>query len=341
MRINQFRVIPYSIPFVKPLRTAENIYSHREGLWLNIKWEDCSGWGEAAPLIGFSQESLKSIHYALEGFHHLITGETFEKEELISLVEIHFKENPSAQFAIETAIYDLLAQNANKSLSAYLNSSSKSEISVNGLTGIHLPGDDFTIMKVKVGFRNLFDEIEHMEKLTHSFGNDILFRLDANGAFNLPQAIRFCKEMEVFNIDYIEQPLPATELLDLAELIYHTDIPIAVDESLIDINSAEKIIEEQAAHVFIIKPMVSGGFTESKKIIQLARQEDVRAVITSSLETSIGRMACLHLALANEISEICGLATGELLNDEIVLPSIKNGIMQVPNKPGLGIGLEV
>ena len=81
-----------------------------------------------------------------------------------------------------------------------------------------------------------------MEALTHSYGTDISFRLDANGVFDLPQAIRFCKEMEKFNIDYIEQPLAADELIDLAELRYHTEIPIAVDESITNLESAEKIV---------------------------------------------------------------------------------------------------
>ena len=171
--------------------------------------------------------------------------------------------------------------------------------------------------------------------LTQSFGKDILFRLDANGAFDLPQAIRFCKEMEAFNIDYIEQPLPAEELVDLAELSYHTEIPIAVDESLTDFNSAEKIIENQASDVFIIKPMVSGGLTESKKIINLAKEENIRIVITSLLETNIGRMACLHLAAANEISEPCGLATGALLNEDTTAPVIENLLIQIPKLPGM------
>jgi len=175
--------------------------------------------------------------------------------------------------------------------------------------------------------------------LTQSFGADVSFRLDANGAFDLPRAIRFCKEMEAFNVDYIEQPLPAEELVDMAELSYHTEISIAVDESLTDFNSAEKIIENQAANVFIIKPMVSGGFTECKKIIDLAREEKIRTVVTSSLETSIGRMACFHLAAANEITEACGLSTGALLNEDIKAPTIKNGMMQLPDIPGVGLEL--
>jgi len=190
-----------------------------------------------------------------------------------------------------------------------------------------------------MGKGNLFDEIEQMEQLTLSFGEIVKFRLDLNCAFDLPKAIRFCKEMEKFNIDYIEQPLPADNLEDLAELTYHTEIPIAVDESLTDFQSAEKIIEEQAAHVFVIKPMVSGGFTECKKIINLARTENIRVVITSSLETSIGRTACLHLALANEITEVCGLATGEVLNEGKPTQPIQGGKIAISDSPGLGVDL--
>ena len=103
--------------------------------------------------------------------------------------------------------------------------------------------------------------------------------------------------------------------------------------------SAKKIIDEQAAHVFIIKPMVSGGFTECKKIIKLAQTENIRAVITSSLETNIGRLACLHLALANEISGPCGFATGELLNDDKPTQPIQGGKIAISDIHGLGIDL--
>ena len=339
MNITAFEVIPYNIPFVTPLQTAGNTYTHREGVWLQLKSGELTGVGEAAPLEGFNPETLKEVHYALEGFHQAVDGEDFEIDELFSMIEVHTEDTPSARFALESAVYDMLSKDAGVPLCKYLNSNAKPEIAVNGLVGLHLPVDGFKVMKVKVGFRNLFNEIENMETLTQSFGDDIQFRLDANGAFDLPKAIRFCKEMERFNIDYIEQPLPADNLEDLAELTYHTEIPIAVDESLTDFQSAEKIIGEQAAHVFVIKPMVSGGFTECNKIIKLAQTENIRAVITSSLETAIGRTACLHLSAANEVSEACGLATGELLNDDKPTQPIQGGKIAISDSHGLGIDL--
>ena len=339
MNITAFEVIPYNIPFVTPLQTAGNTYTHREGVWLKLKSGELTGVGEAAPLEGFNPETLKEVHYALEGFHQAVDREDFEIDELFSLIEVHTEDTPSARFALETAVYDVLAKEADIPLAKYLHANAKSEVAVNGLVGLHLPSDGFSIMKVKMGKGNLFDEIEQMEQLTLSFGEIVKFRLDLNCAFDLPKAIRFCKEMEKFNIDYIEQPLPVDNLEDLAELTYHTQIPIAVDESLTDFQSAEKIIDEQAAHVFVIKPMVSGGFTECKKIIKLAQTENIRAVITSSLETAIGRTACLHLSAANEVSEACGLATGELLNDDKPTQPIQGGKIAISDSHGLGIDL--
>ena len=340
MKINQFIVKPYSIPFTNPLRTSGHTYTHRDGIWLCIKWEDYSGWGEAAPLVGFSKELLQEVHYTLEGFHQAIDGEIIDTEEMLFLIEAHTEGNPSARFALETAFYDLLAKHSDQSISTYLNPNAFTEISVNGIASMHTPEDGFHVLKVKVGFRNLFDEMEHLDLLRSSYGENILFRLDVNGAFDLPKAIRFCKEMEAFNIDYIEQPLPSGELVDLAELRYHTNIPIAIDESLTDFDSAEKNIEQQTADVFVIKPMISGGFVESKKIVELARQENIRVVITSSLETEVGRMACLHLAAANEISEPCGVATGVFLQEDKKIENIREGKIALSQSYGLGVSIE-
>ncbi|MDP7622300.1 MAG: enolase C-terminal domain-like protein, partial [SAR324 cluster bacterium] len=218
MTINQFVVTPYSVPFVKPLQTAEKTYTHREGIWLQLKWEDYVGVGEAAPLEGFSRENMKEVHYALEGFHQAIDGESFDREDLLSLVNIHTEDIPSARFALETAVFDLLAKEEGKSLSLFLNPHAHTEIAVNGITGIHMPGNGFKVMKVKVGFRDMSDETKQMVMLAKSFGEETLFRLDANGSFNLTQSIRFCKEMEAFNIDYIEQPLPADNFEELTAL---------------------------------------------------------------------------------------------------------------------------
>ena len=46
-----------------------------------------------------------------------------------------------------------------------------------------------------------------MEKVYKQYNQDIKLRLDFNGALDLPRAIRICKELSDYNIEYIEQPV--------------------------------------------------------------------------------------------------------------------------------------
>ena len=341
MIINNIKLNPYSIPFVKTFHTAGNSFEHREGVWVTVENESLVGIGEAAPLPGFSEENLQDVNYAIEGFKYAVQNEDIDLEELFTLIAIHSEGVPSVRFALETAIFDILSIKNNIPLAEYINPNCNKNISINGIYGLHLPEDGFKIIKVKVGSMNLFDEIERMDNISSLFGKDVQFRLDLNGALDLAKAIRFCKEMERYNIEFIEQPLPADSLEDVAELRYHTSIPIALDESLTNIKSAREIIDFQAADIFIIKPMISGGFSESNEIINLAKSEKIRSIITTSLESYIGQYACLHLTAANDISESCGLSTGNFLNDKNISFQINDGVASIFNKPGLGVELNL
>ena len=62
-----------------------------------------------------------------------------------------------------------------------------------------------------------------MSEISSLYKQDVKFRIDVNEQLDLPRAIRFCKSMEQFNIEY-EQPLPKNELEDLSELRMHTEI---------------------------------------------------------------------------------------------------------------------
>jgi len=337
VNVESYKLIPFSIPFVKPFKTGKETLYYRKGIWVNIQYKNYYGWGEASPLASFSKDSIEDADNSLKRFFKKISNSNLEIEEILSLARGVTKKSPSALFAIETAFFDLFAQMKNKPLAFYLNSKAIDQIKVNGLSTIHSPDDNYKVIKLKVISSNLFVNLEKIENLSNLFGNDVCFRLDINGGFDLTQAIRFCKEMENYNIDYIEQPIEKHALEDLAELRNHTAIPIALDESLIDIIDAEKIIENQSADVFIIKPMMSGGFKQSRMIMDLAKQESIRTIITSSLETHIGLMACMHLASANELNEYCGLSAGYLLNQKKLSYKVKNSSIKIPSLPGLGL----
>jgi len=120
-------------------------------------------------------------------------------------------------------------------------------------------------------------------------------------------------------------------------------IPIAVDEALHGLESAQLVLDNEAADILVIKPQLAGGLRAGQQIMQAAAERGVCSVITSAIETGIGVAAALHLAAASPAVTLeCGLATLHLLVDDLVMNDlpVRDGFMAVPTGPGLGIALD-
>jgi len=339
LKIIKIESHPYELKFKQVFKTAKAYYEQRNGTVIKIFIDNLIGLGEVAPLEGFHGESLFECHYNLEAINQAINNiDEMTAEELFYIFKLHADEKPSLLFGLQTALFDVLSQKAEMPLNKYLNNNCSDEININGIHGMHGPNNNFKIMKIKLGYNNIHDDIENMEKISSLYDINTKFRIDVNGQLDLTKAIRFCKSMEKFNIEYIEQPLPKNELEDLSELRMHTDIPIAVDESLDSIKSAKKIIDSQSADVFVVKPMIIGDYNAVSDVINLANLNDIKCIITNMLDGAINRMACIHIASANNLSNACGLSADDLFESDIYrTPKIINGELSVPDNHGLGL----
>ena len=337
MIIKDISIFPVSHKLVNHLETTNFIHTERDSWIIKITTDEgYIGYGEASPIPNFNDETFEASGYSLEGFKLAINGVgEIEIEEIMILIKAHTFEAPSANFAIETAIYDILSQQKNITLSKFLNSDALSQVYVNGVYQL-TKLNNYSVIKVKCGFRNLYDEIELLEGLSAKYDN-VRFIIDLNQAYDLPKAIRFFKEVSRFKIDYIEQPIEKNNFEDLLELSFHSEIPIALDESIKNLQSINKALSINCGDVFIIKPQSIGSFSNIQKAISLVREGGKIPVITSSLEGSIGRLATMHLVSANCIKHTCGLLMEPIYyGEEEVIPKINNGILDVPNKIGLG-----
>ena len=113
----------------------------------------------------------------------------------------------------------------------------------------------------------------------------------------------------------------------------NSPIPIAIDESLTDYDSAEKIIQESAADVLIIKPTLSGGYDDIDKIVNLCQREKIRWIMTSSFETEVAQNSILHLIASYNSKEYCGLFNIKLFSNE-VYPDIEGSKCIVTQNKG-------
>ncbi len=200
----------------------------------------------------------------------------------------------------------------------------------------------FHCIKLKVGSDSA-QEIARIAAVRRAIGPSAHLRLDANEGWTFDLAMTILSHVAAYDIQYVEQPLPASDLEGMRRLRRIVPIPIAADESVFNLRSTRHVLAHVAADILILKPQLIGGLRAAQQVIREAAGHGVRCVITSTIEAGVGVAGALHLAAATpEITLECGLATLSLLEDDLLLTglAIQNGVLAVPAGPGLGISLD-
>jgi o-succinylbenzoate synthase len=205
---------------------------------------------------------------------------------------------------------------------------------VNGTIPALSPSDiaDFVVglgiphtVKVKVGgvgsTRAL--DVARVKAVRDILGPSGRIRLDANGSWSLDEAEHAIREMESFDIDYVEQPVASVE--DLAELrrrITRLGIQVAADESIRRSSDLNRVLAEEAADIAVMKVQPLGGIERAVELAQAANALGVSVVVSSALETSVGLYygVMLHQRLVNlGLNPLDpGLGTASLLAADVV-----------------------
>ncbi len=259
---------------------------------------------------------------------------------------------------LEIALLDALGKAEGCAVSALLSPAGiapRARVPVNAVIGARAKGaaivaaqearkHGYRCVKLKVALGDsISEEVERVEEVRAAIGPGMHLRLDANEGWQLEQAIAILSQCDPYEIQYVEQPLKAHDLAGMRTLRRTVSIPIAVDEALHGLESAQRILANEAADIFVIKPQLAGGLRAGQQMIAAAAERGVRSVITSTLEAGIGLVAALHLAAAAPAVTLeCGLATLGLLVDDLVMDDliVREGFLAVPTGPGLGIALD-
>jgi len=349
------RIFTYQLPYKKPFKTAGHEFTYREGLILNYSESGIEAFGEVAPLPGFSEESLDQVREILilnrEHLEQALSNG--EAEAFIQMLDqIH--QCPSLTFGLDVLNSDLQAKKEGLSLPDFLfkEKGYRSEVESNAVLPIsgkeetldqanRLVGKGFRTLKIKVG-RNFTLENEILIALRDAFPS-INIRIDANQSWQTEEAIHNLQSLNALNIEYCEQPVPASDIKALREVREQVNIPIAADESARNKNTIVELIEDKAADLIIVKPMLLGSLQNIYVTNQLANTHGIGIVCTTSLETAVGRSAIAAIAsgIASK-NKAQGLSTGSLFNYDVGVENWLNSpVVQFPKQPGLGVSVHL
>lgn len=330
--IHTIKFHPYRFAFREPFQTSLGKLFHREGFLIEISDRHKRiGLGESAPLEGFGMETLLETEKVLMDFQQSLINIEIKNLNDIEKLLTKYDRTPAAKHGIELALLNLLAQVEHLSLSQLLarekSGSVREQVNVNAVIGVisselaavramEYYRKGYTCIKMKVGMNNFEADLRRVEAVRSQVGNEMQIRIDANQGWGVTEAIANLRSLEFLNIEYVEQPVAANDLLGMAEVRKAQSIMVAADESVNNLFQLQQVIDAKAADIIILKPMALGGVLTAYHAANIAHKAGLEVVITTTLDGAIARQAAFALAAALPIKRACGLATGHLLAED-------------------------
>lgn len=260
--------------------------------------------------------------------------------------------NLFAKSALEIAVRDAAARKLEIPLHALLGGAYRDRFAVSAGIGTDTPelmaksavqykDRGFSTIKLKIGTPDELDmDVARVKEVRDAVGPDIAVRLDGNGVYSIPQAIRLCREIDRYDIEHIEQPVAGDNIKGMAEIRQAIGIPLMADESVHDMKDALSIIEHRAADVIKLKVSKCGGLGPSRRIASVCHAAGIEVTLGNGLNTSVLATAELQLACSCAAIMPAGEFIGpdKLVEDIVETPmTIENGEALLPKSPGLGV----
>ena len=320
------------------------------------------GLGEALPLPGYSRDDAATAERVLAALALQCAGSgglsvpaapagAAQIAACLAPHESVLAAAPSARFALECALLDLLARRDGVSAAAWLaQGRALQAVPVSVLLPEDLPGAvAAAAAAVARGHRVLKLKIARADRTAHEedallaavraaadaarspASAPVRLRLDANGAMNPAQLPVRLAALAQHGIELVEEPVAGAALLRLPAL----PLRWAADESLAEPGLAAALLRLPAASrpaAWVLKP-AELGLTRCLAWAAAAAGSGLGVVVTHSLDGELGHAAACALAAALTTPPWpCGLAPHAGLRH----PEPGPPVLPPPCKPGLG-----
>lgn len=295
-------VYQYDIPLDAGTILRERRLKSRQGLLVKLTENGKEGWGEIAPLPDFSRESLEeAISATLSWLAAWQAGGNPPESEY-----------PSVAFGLSCA----QAECAETLPAAGIWQSAVLCVGDPDALFDQLRQQAHPVAKMKVG---LYEPIRDgmMVNLLLEALPTLSLRLDANRSWTLEKAQAFARYVATElrdRIAFIEEP--CRDIHQSRRFATETGIGLAWDESSRE-NQYVPSPEPQLRAV-IIKPTLVGGLTRVRQFILATQQAGLTAVISSSLESSLGLTQLARLANTLTPGVLPGLDTLDLMQHQLI-----------------------
>ncbi|MEG1586909.1 MAG: dipeptide epimerase [Bacteroidales bacterium] len=331
---------PYPLQLQHVFTVAGHSRTLTPDVQVRIDYQGYTGYGEASmpPYLG---ETVESVISFLQKVDLSRFNDPFCLEDILSYIDALAPGNTAAKASVDIALHDLVGKLIGEPWHRIWGLDKTKAPSTTYTIGIDTPemvqektrevAGRFNFMIVKVGVpgdRELIRSIRNVSGLP--------ITVDANqGWTDKYQALDMIHWLHEQGVVMVEQPMPKTQLDDIAWVTQHSPLPTFADESLQRLGDIKHL---QGAFTGInIKLMKCTGMREAHKMVTLARALDMRVMIGCMTETSCAVSAAAQLAPMADFADL----DGNLLisNDCFEGMKIIDGKITLNDLPGIGLVL--
>ncbi len=208
----------------------------------------------------------------------------------------------------------------------------------------------FRGMKLKIGYDPRTD-LRYVHAIRQAIGRDVALMVDANHAYNAPEALRLARDLAPYDLTWFEEPVPPEDIDGYCELRQAGYVPIAGGECEYTRFGFRRLINRRAVDYLQPDLCATGGFTEMMRIVAMAGAANL-PVVPHVWGTNVGLAASLQLIAALphfpdrrfpaepwfEYDRSANPLRDGVTTEQFTL---KDGYLAVPERPGLGISLDL
>jgi L-alanine-DL-glutamate epimerase-like enolase superfamily enzyme len=360
VKVTKVEPIVLQAPVKEPWRIGTAVYTSMHAVLVRVETDEgITGFGEG--LARFSTRAAASVVEDILG--PVVVGQDPFNVELIwdRMYAVMRGRGHSKGYvlegisAVDIALWDIIGKTLGQPIHRVLGSYGRTSLPVYASSLLFKPTEElvreaeglvargFTGIKLKIG-QGVEADVRNVRAIRKALGDQVQLMTDANCAYDTLTALRLGRQLEAEGVAWFEEPVPPENLDGYEKLAQALDMPIAGGETEFNRWAFKEILERRAMD--IIQPDIgrAGGFTECRRIAALASAFDVPVAPHTGASAAVEVAAATQwsAALSNFLIFECMYPHNPLREELLVepLPTARNGHVEVPQKPGLGVEVD-
>jgi L-alanine-DL-glutamate epimerase-like enolase superfamily enzyme len=302
-----------------------------------LEHDGIQGHGEASPSRRYGETTEAALDF-LRKVDLKEFSSPLELEGITAYLNTVATGNPAAKAAVDIALHDWAGKKLGEPVYRLWGLDRSKTPSTSFTIGLDSPdiiarkvseAEEYPILKIKLGTERDRDIVAAVRKETKK-----PIRVDANEGWKTKElALERIKWLEQEGVDFVEQPMPATDLAGCAWLKERVNLPLFADESCVRLQDAPKL--QDAFDGINIKLMKCGGLREAMRMIHTARALGMKVMIGCMVESSVAVTAAAHLSPLVDYADLDGNLL--VMNDPFDGVKVLGGKLTLSEEPGLGV----